>query len=73
MRSILSRRASASLFLLGLGIGRIADDYTIDAGHSSVSFKIKHFGLSYVHGRFNSFSRRFHHRFRPTRPRRRST
>ena len=28
----------------------------IDAAHSSVTFKISHIGLSYVHGRFNDFA-----------------
>ena len=36
-----------------------ADDYAIDPAHTSVSFKIEHMGLSYVHGRFNSFSGSF--------------
>ncbi len=33
-----------------------ADDYAVDAVHSSVTFKISHLGLSWVHGRFNEFS-----------------
>jgi polyisoprenoid-binding protein YceI len=33
-----------------------ADDFTVDAVHSSVTFKISHLGLSFVHGRFNEFS-----------------
>jgi polyisoprenoid-binding protein YceI len=36
-----------------------ADDYRIDAVHSSVTFKIGHLGISYVHGRFNDFSGTF--------------
>jgi polyisoprenoid-binding protein YceI len=56
MRSILFKTGAFVLVFLGLGALASADDYTIDAAHSSVSFKIKHFGLSYVHGRFNSFS-----------------
>jgi polyisoprenoid-binding protein YceI len=35
---------------------RAADDYAIDGAHSSVTFKIQHLGLSWVHGRFDDFS-----------------
>jgi polyisoprenoid-binding protein YceI len=33
-----------------------ADEYTLDAMHSGVTFKISHLGLSWVHGRFNEVS-----------------
>jgi polyisoprenoid-binding protein YceI len=33
-----------------------ADEYGVDLVHSSVSFKAKHMGISWVHGRFNTFS-----------------
>jgi polyisoprenoid-binding protein YceI len=33
--------------------------FEIDAGHSSVGFKIKHAGVSYAHGRFNDISGSF--------------
>lgn len=33
-----------------------ADEYAIDPVHSSVSFKAQHMGISWVHGRFNTFS-----------------
>jgi polyisoprenoid-binding protein YceI len=36
-----------------------ADDYAIDPIHSSVTFKIKHLGVSYVFGRFDKFSGSF--------------
>jgi polyisoprenoid-binding protein YceI len=36
-----------------------ADDYTVDPVHSSVSFKIQHLGISWVHGRFNTFKGSF--------------
>lgn len=36
-----------------------ADNFTVDAVHSSVTFKAEHFGISWVHGRFNSFSGNF--------------
>ena len=32
----------------------LADNYEIDDGHTSVLFKIKHFGASWVYGRFNT-------------------
>jgi polyisoprenoid-binding protein YceI len=32
-----------------------ADDFKIDPVHSSINFKIEHFGVSYVFGRFNEF------------------
>src|SRR4029077_1812864 len=34
----------------------VANDYAIDPIHSSVTFKAEHMGISWVHGRFNSFS-----------------
>lgn len=33
-----------------------ADDYAIDAAHASVTFKIQHLGIAWIHGRFNDFS-----------------
>jgi polyisoprenoid-binding protein YceI len=38
---------------------RAADNYTVDAAHTSVSFKISHLGLSWTHGRFNEVSGAF--------------
>jgi polyisoprenoid-binding protein YceI len=52
-------KAFAGLLFLGLGITAHADDYTIDAVHSGVSFQISHLDLSYVQGRFNDFSGSF--------------
>lgn len=45
--------------LAGVGTIRAADTYTVDPIHSSVSFKIEHAGISYVHGRFNQFEGSF--------------
>src|SRR5947199_2429672 len=45
----------ALVALLGAVPAR-ADDFTVDAMHSSVTFKISHLGLSWVHGRFDAFS-----------------
>jgi polyisoprenoid-binding protein YceI len=36
-----------------------ADDYTIDGVHTSITFKIPHLGISWIHGRFNTFSGNF--------------
>ncbi|MFO0918475.1 MAG: YceI family protein [Planctomycetaceae bacterium] len=36
-----------------------ADDYTFDALHSSISFKVRHLDISWVHGRFNEMSGKF--------------
>jgi polyisoprenoid-binding protein YceI len=36
-----------------------ADDYAIDAVHSSVTFQISHLGLAWIHGRFNEFGGEF--------------
>ena len=35
---------------------RSADDFTVDAAHAGVNFKISHMGLSAIVGRFNEFS-----------------
>jgi polyisoprenoid-binding protein YceI len=52
----LLRMALAGLLFVGLGTAAKADDYTIDAVHSGVSFQISHAGVSYIHGRFDDFS-----------------
>lgn len=36
-----------------------ADDYTVDAMHAGVTFKVSHLGLSWTHGRFNEISGAF--------------
>jgi len=59
MRTRFFNMALAALIVVGLGRTATADDYTIDAAHSSVSFKISHLGLSWVHGRFNNFAGKF--------------
>src|SRR5262245_52765686 len=30
-----------------------ADDYAVDPVHTSVTFKVEHLGLAWIHGRFN--------------------
>ena len=34
----------------------MADTYTVDPVHSSISFMISHQGISNIHGRFNDFT-----------------
>ena len=35
---------------------RAADEYAVDPVHSSITFKVQHLGLAFVHGRFNDYS-----------------
>jgi polyisoprenoid-binding protein YceI len=51
--------ALAGVLFFGLGSVVKADDYTIDAVHSGVSFQISHLGLAYIHGRFDDFGGSF--------------
>ena len=51
---------AALVSILGAGApARAADGYVVDPVHSSVSFKVSHLGLSWVHGRFNEYSGTF--------------
>ena len=47
--------------LLGAGstAASAADEYDYDLVHSSVSFKARHLGISWIHGRFNEVSGKF--------------
>ncbi len=36
-----------------------ADSYTVDSVHSSISFKIMHAEISFIHGRFNDYTGKF--------------
>ncbi len=47
------------LFLFLLPVSGVAEVYDIDEGHSLVSFKIKHLGISTVSGNFKNFSGEF--------------
>ncbi len=56
----------AALTILGAMLVHIAgdscsaaDDYDYDLVHSSVSFKARHLGISWIHGRFNDVSGKF--------------
>ena len=53
-----------ALALLALPVTTVAEEeeaapdpfvYTIDTGHAEVGFKVRHFTVSYVRGKFNSF------------------
>ena len=46
------------LFVLGTGTGQAAEHYVIDTKgmHAFITFRIKHLGFSWLHGRFNRFS-----------------
>jgi polyisoprenoid-binding protein YceI len=59
MRTCFFKMVLATSIVVGLGRTATADEYVIDAAHSSVSFKISHLGLSWVHGRFNNFAGKF--------------
>jgi polyisoprenoid-binding protein YceI len=52
--------AALTLLLVGIaGPARSADQYEIDGAHAGVNFQASHLGLSWIHGRFNSFSGTF--------------
>lgn len=55
----LSYRLVAGLAWLAIGTTSMAADYTIDAGHSGVMFKVRHLAISSVTGRFEKFSGSF--------------
>src|SRR5579862_7602132 len=38
---------------------RAADEYKVDPVHSSISFKISHLDLAFIHGRFDDYSGTF--------------
>jgi polyisoprenoid-binding protein YceI len=54
MRYGIFAAAAFSLFLAASQSVSAADVYTYDGVHSSVSFKARHLGLSWIHGRFNA-------------------
>ncbi len=60
MRKSLLGGALVTLIVVGTATpARAADDFTIDAMHAGVNFKISHLGLSWTFGRFNDFSGTF--------------
>ena len=59
MRAYLVRTVLALSVVVALSSTGRADDFTVDAVHSGVSFQISHMGLSYIQGRFNNFGGQF--------------
>ena len=59
MLTTLRSLALAALVAAAAATARAADTYTVDPVHSSISFKISHVGISYIHGRFNDVSGQF--------------
>lgn len=60
MNRSLLRLLCVTVVLIGIAAPvRAADNYAIDPMHSGVNFKISHIGLSWVYGRFNSYSGTF--------------
>jgi polyisoprenoid-binding protein YceI len=47
---------SSALLLALAPLARPAEEYKVDGVHSSVVFRIKHFNVGYVYGRFNDIS-----------------
>jgi polyisoprenoid-binding protein YceI len=56
MRTRHAKSTLAIVAVLALGHAAKADEYVIDPAHSGVTFRISHLGLSWVHGRFDSFT-----------------
>jgi polyisoprenoid-binding protein YceI len=62
-------RRQFSMWALALAVGTFvsaastsasaADEYDYDLVHSSVSFKARHLGISWIHGRFNDVAGKF--------------
>ena len=62
-------RRHFSMWALALAVGTFvtadstsasaADEYDYDLVHSSVSFKARHLGISWIHGRFNDVAGKF--------------
>jgi polyisoprenoid-binding protein YceI len=44
------------LLMMTMGIAAAAETYAIDPVHTSVVFRVKHLGVTYVYGRFNDAS-----------------
>lgn len=60
MNRSLFRLFSVAVVLIGMATPiQAADNYAIDTMHSSVYFKIQHIGLSWIFGRFNTYSGSF--------------
>src|SRR5262249_24346782 len=53
------RTVAAVLVVAAVASLAAADSFSVDPVHSSISFQIEHFGISYVHGRFNKMKGEF--------------
>jgi polyisoprenoid-binding protein YceI len=53
------RTIAVILFVAVVASLEAADSFNVDPVHSSVSFQIEHFGISYIHGRFNKMKGEF--------------
>jgi polyisoprenoid-binding protein YceI len=51
--------AAGTILCAGGKSASAADEYDYDLVHSSVSFKARHLGISWIHGRFNEVSGKF--------------
>jgi polyisoprenoid-binding protein YceI len=60
MKALLCSVAIIALLHVAAPLTHAADQYKVDAIHSSVVFRIKHMGVSYCYGRFNDVSGVFH-------------
>jgi len=52
----MTRLALTAALFLGLATPAAAADWTIDASHSHVGFKVRHMSVSWVRGNFSEFS-----------------
>jgi polyisoprenoid-binding protein YceI len=59
MLTTIRRLGLAVLVAAAAATAHAADTYTVDPVHSSVSFKIAHVGISYIHGRFDDVGGQF--------------
>jgi len=60
MRDFAMKAGLLAAVVLGSGItARAAEKYEVDPAHSSVTFKIEHSGISWIHGRFNDVAGEF--------------
>jgi polyisoprenoid-binding protein YceI len=55
----LVRTVAAVIAVAAVASLEAGDSFVVDPVHSSVSFQIQHFGISYVHGRFNKVKGEF--------------
>jgi polyisoprenoid-binding protein YceI len=58
-RKVVSIAATLLLFSLVPAAVQAGDTFKVDSVHSTIFFKVKHFGVGYVYGRFNQFSGTF--------------